>query len=270
MFRQHEHYDVYVHRPGSLPVKLKAPPGHFYADPFLLLAESKLLVFVEDYSHAERMGRLACLELSPDGLSISAYTAIIDEPFHQSFPCILKHEGRIFLLPERRANGTIDLFEMGSSPAEWRHRKRILSNIDAVDSVLFHQDGLWWLITMAADRKGEPRHLRIYTSEDLLESAFEPHPANGLRLHAGQSHGSGRNGGPVIRFSNTLLRVAQKSSRFYGEGLELLEITKLNEVEYAEAPWPGKCRASSIIEEHSPHHLCELEGIFAWDVRVRS
>ena len=144
--------------------------------------------------------------------------------------------------------------------------RTILEDIDAADSVISPRGPYWWLITSVCEG-AIPRHLEIYFTDDPLHGSWLPHPVNGERLYQGSSFSSGRNGGGIIEYEGLLLRPAQSCRRFYGEGLQLMQIDASSATEFRERPYEGPHPIRNLIADFSPHHLSLDRELGAFDIR---
>lgn len=264
-----EHYTVWLQRDGEPAVPVRAPISSYYADPFVFAHQNQTYLFVEDYRYLEGRGNLACLLLD-DALNVVSTSPILRMPSHMSFPFVFKHNDGVYMVPETCERKCVDLFAADGFPGSWKLQRRLLSNVDAADSVIFEKDNLYWLVTSVRDAPGQNRYLQIYFSPDLLTGPFQPHPMNSQRLYAGLRHGSGRNAGPIFTAGDGLFRLSQHSKKYYGQGSRLMQITLLTTEHFAEEPFAGTADVNEIIAKHSPHHISWAGTIHAWDARDRT
>ncbi|MDE2462627.1 MAG: DUF1647 domain-containing protein, partial [Alphaproteobacteria bacterium] len=232
-----EHFSVFVKRTsdGKI-VQILAPSKAYYADPFLLLDKQKTWLLVERFSYRSCCGDLCAIELD-DSLHAGPPIAILPGRRHCSFPFVFFHNGRHYMVPETSADGTVEIHEAEAFPSRWRLLSLALDDIDAADSVIFEHAGLWWLVTAVRNEaEGSGRFLSIFFSNDFRSGNWQPHPVDAMRLYQGLPYSSGRNAGSVLRRNGRLLRSAQASQRFYGEGLQIMEIEVLTPTEFRERP----------------------------------
>ena len=129
----------------SRGIKIKNPPNHFLADPFVVSSENENYCFVEDYDYLKSRGCISVYILTEkDSKKIG--DAII-EPFHLSYPCVFRYQSKYYMCPETCENKDMRLYECESFPLKWKLKKIIMSNISAVDTTIFEKDGTWWLFT---------------------------------------------------------------------------------------------------------------------------
>lgn len=261
-----EHFSVLLRDPDGKIWRLRPPPGCYLADPFLVTHQSQRALLVENFDYRTNQGALYAIAL--DEHRAGPLQPILPGRAHTSFPFTFTHQGRLYLVPETSAEGSVEIHACEEFPARWRLARIVLEELDAADSVIFEKDGLWWLITAVREAGG--RHLQIYFADDPLEGRWQPHPVNQARLWQGAPCSSGRNGGAVIAQDGALFRPAQMSHRFYGEGLQWMRIEALTPSEYRETPHPGPPSVAQLIADWSPHHVSLEEGWVAFDIRDRA
>ncbi|MBT9586194.1 hypothetical protein IV102_22830 [bacterium] len=233
--------------------RLAQPWSSYRADPFLLEWQGQFWLFFEEFEYLRNKGRLAACRL--DG---SAYTVVMDRPYHMSYPFPLLYQDRLWMVPESCQNGTVDLYESVTFPHGWRLVRSLLQAMDAVDATLLWENERWWLFTSVRPPGVGQRHLEIYSSPDLLTGDWLAHPINEQRLYHSLSNQSGRCGGAFFRHQGQWIRPAQYSPAYYGQGLAFRELRKLSLEHFAEVgvdipdlPW------------RQNHHLTTL-GVHQW------
>ena len=122
-----------------------SPPGHFYADPFLIEHASKRWV-------GKRCGTLACGELTPQGELVDV-RPILELPYHLSYPMVFEDGGQFWMIPKSYAGGAIELYQASDFPYGWQ-RERVLYPAPAVDTTVWKQDGLFWFFTTFLEPNG--------------------------------------------------------------------------------------------------------------------
>jgi hypothetical protein len=267
-----ENFQVFVQRAGSVPVALPAPDWSYYADPFVWERGGRRVAFVEEFLHQEHRGRLVAVPLDealrpgfPQPLELLG-----GPPGHVSYPSVFEHAGTLYLVPESSANHAVDLFVCEDFPRRWRWCRRLLADIDAVDSNLLHHAGRWWLFTFARDTAGAPRALQIFHADDLMHGRWEPHPVNRERRHAGAPFSSGRGAGSFLPLPDgTWLRPVQASTRYYGEGVRFMRLDTLTPELFVENEFTGPHPVADLARELPLHHLTTHGDVRAYDVRLR-
>lgn len=268
-----EHFQVLVGRePGALR-PIRAPFGRYYADPFPWVLAGRAWLFVEEFNYSKNRGRLAAVPLD-DELRAAGPARPLNLPgdIHLSYPLVFSVAGELLLLPETGARGTVDLYTCERFPDRWRHRCRLLSGLDAVDTTPLQHAGRWWLFTAVRARAdaGGHRSLAIYSAENLFHDNWEPHPMNAERRYAGSPLSFGRSAGPFVPTAQGgWLRPMQANRRYYGESCQWMQITTLNAGAFEEQPWTGPHPLTGLSRRISPHHVATAGGVIACDVRNR-
>jgi hypothetical protein len=230
----------------------ESPPGHYYADPFLIQDAGKHWLFFEDYRYATEHGVLACAEVSLDG-SVGGAQTILERPYHLSYPCLLRESSELYMLPETLGNGTVELYRCVRFPDRWEPVK-VLLRCRAVDSTIFTRDGLYWLFTSILEPHANGRQLHLFYARDLL-GEWTSHPANPLSSDIRFNRGAGA----IVSRNGALIRPSQDCGRNYGYSFSLNEIVRLTPDEYAErcvltaepnwAPGLSGCHTYSICDD---------------------
>jgi hypothetical protein len=208
-----------------------APPaGRFLADPFVWRHEGKTFCFVEDYSFRDRIGRISAFHI--DKHACTTPEPVLVEPFHLSFPYLFEFNGTTYMCPECSASRQIRLYRPSAFPYNWEFVKAIMTDVTAVDTMLFERGGRWWMLTNL-DRAGEEEdfsELYLFSAASPLSESWVAHPANPLKIDPE----GGRNAG-LLRDGNRLYRAGQvQGFDRYGVGIRLYEISSLSPEHYRE------------------------------------
>ena len=207
---------------------IESPKGRFYADPFLLTNRGKVWAFFEDYDYTAQIGRISCAEVGSGGLAEPL--AVLDRPYHLSYPCIFGDGDDLYMIPESVSNGTVELYRCVAFPNCWK-LERVLLDLPAVDSTVWFEDGLYWFFITMREPRGAATQLWLFFAGGLGET-WRPHPANPISTDVRNSRG----GGAIFRHNGRLFRPSQDCSRDYGSSFTLNEIVTLNPLEYREKP----------------------------------
>lgn len=262
-----EHYTTYV-TDGGAARRLTASLLSYYADPFPWTYRGQLWVFAEEFRYLHDRGRIVAIPVAPSAPGTAVQVAL-DLPYHLSFPFLFEESGQLFMLPESRRNHTLSLFACEDFPGRWRHVRDLFSGVDAVDSVIFQHEELWWIITSLLYPHQSERSLAIFFSEDFRQGVWNPHPVNGENRYSDRAQGSGRNGGSVFKHEHNLFRVMQSSRSHYGQSTEIMQIARLTPQIYEERPAPQDVLPSHLRGKGDTHHLSVCGDHVAWDVRDR-
>jgi len=206
--------------------KIKNPPNHFFADPFVIKKQGRTICYVEDYSYKKGIGCISAIELL-DGKNYKLLGPIIEEEFHMSFPYIFEYDDELYMVPETSSVNSIRLYKCIEFPLKWEYQKDIMTNIKAVDSIVFEHNKKWWLLNNTSGSL----ELMAYYSESPISENWTAHTQNPLSFDSLSS----RNGG-ILDIGNSLpIRCRQKQGfNAYGTGLSLAKITELSPRTYNE------------------------------------
>ena len=105
----------------------------WYADPFLLIANGKTIVFCERKKISKRNGDICTFTLE-NGKTIKR--RLIKEPFHLSFPNIFKLNEVYYIMPESSRGNTLRLYEYNPSQNDATLNKILKDDCALVDSVV--------------------------------------------------------------------------------------------------------------------------------------
>lgn len=214
---------------GGPFLEIPNPPGHCYADPFIVESQSRHWLFVEDWVDRDGRACLACMEVGTAGQT-GEPVVILEKPYHLSYPHVFRHDGDFFMIPETCGDGTVQLYRASRFPFEWRLETVLMEGVRLVDTTPFFYDGVWYFFTSTAE---EPEEACLFTSA-RIDGAWRYHPANPIATDVRRLRGAGRIACP--RDGNILLRPAQDCSRGYGYAVAFNEIRRLSPADYEERP----------------------------------
>ena len=211
-------------------IKIKNPPNHFLADPFVVSTENENYCFVEDYDYQTSRGCISVYKLT-EKESKKVGEAIV-EPFHMSYPYVFEYQSKYYMCPETCENRDIRLYECESFPLKWKLKKIIMSGVTAVDSTIFEKDGIWWLFTnIDPTNCGDIfSELYIFFSDNPLTDKWTPHPMNPIFVDSRKA----RMGG-ILYDDGSVYRVSQQQGfDMYGKSCAINYISHLSKTGYVE------------------------------------
>ena len=240
--------------------KICNPPNHFLADPFVITEGNRAYCFVEDYDYKTSKGCICVYELK-EGSAERLGEAVV-ERFHMSFPYLFRFGSTLYMCPETSENRDIRLYECVKFPLQWKLSKIVMSNLSAVDTMMFEHDGLWWLFTNIdpTNTGSHESELFIFYSDSPLGDKWHSHSRNPVLIDSAK----GRNGG-IVFDDKWIYRVSQRQGyNLYGKGLSVNKITVLSKDEYVET------ELFSVEPKFFPrlagcHHLHSSGNISAFD-----
>ncbi|WP_131601474.1 glucosamine inositolphosphorylceramide transferase family protein [Photorhabdus khanii] len=202
------------------------------ADPFIYYHDNKYYVFYESLNYDVNRGHIAVGELDTEKNKIINIKKAIDENYHLSFPYLFEINCELYMIPESSENHTIDLYKCAEFPYKWNKVKTLINNIEAVDTVLIENKGMWYLLTsekICGASYGD--ELTIFTSEDPLTKSFR----RLSNIPAVHDVALARNAGSIyMNKTGNLYRVSQDCSRRYGYKVNMMKINQLSENGYRE------------------------------------
>ncbi|CAI3937634.1 Methionyl-tRNA formyltransferase (Fmt) (PDB:1FMT) [Commensalibacter communis] len=198
------------------------PTFQFLADPFGLHQDGKFYIFAESYDYRDRHGRIEVLILD-EALRLLDRALVLEEPWHLSYPMMIKGQGQIYMLPEAYKSGKTTLYKAKRFPYQWEPVSEFTFPEVAIDPSIFFHNGLWWMFYTPAN-SGYSRQsvLSIAFSENLM-GPWQTHPQNPVRI----TPSSSRPGGNVVVTDSEILLPTQDCTMTYGGGLSFLKITCL-------------------------------------------
>jgi len=203
--------------------------GGFAADPFLIESGGRRYCFFEWLPYATDRGRICYVALDEERPAAGAIVReAIAEPYHLSYPSLLRVAGEIVCIPEAASSGCVSVYAARAFPDGWYRKHVLIAGFAGVDSTVFRHDGRWWLA--AGDGAASPNSELHLWFADSFYGRWQPHPANPVvRGLAGT-----RPGGAPFRVAGRLYRPAQDCSRIYGGRLIINEILELTTERFVE------------------------------------
>ena len=208
---------------------LPMPEDRFYADQMLLEHEGKTYLFFEDYRYADEQALISCCELGADGTPGEIFE-VLRRPYHLSYPFVFEHSGSVYLIPESRQSGAVELYRAHAFPRDWRLERTLLRDVAAVDATLHFDGRKWWMFVGKSSGKFSTCDELALFSEDSLEAEWREHPRSPLVSDVRRARPAGR----LFFEGGKLIRPSQDCAKAYGYGLIFSEVVKLTETEYEE------------------------------------
>ena len=209
---------------------IEAPTGHFWAAPCLFVEDERVWLFFEDCAYAQGAGCIRCVQLDEEGRLVGQPRLLMGGDGHYSNPLVFELDGRVWMLPETRQQGRVQLYEATNFPYEWKARKTLLNTDRIVDPVLFFFEGRYWLLgTETSCRGSRVTNLNLWFS-DSLDGPWTEHPLNPVVSDCQYGRAAGR----ILDRHGRLVRPAQDGSGGYGLAINFMEICELNTQTYKE------------------------------------
>lgn len=198
----------------------------FQADPFIVFKDDKYYVFYEELVFEEYHGYLVVAELDIKNNRLINDKVILRLEHHLSFPNVFEEDGIYYMIPECADSHCVDLYECTSFPYEWKKKRTLLDNIQAVDTTPLKTKDGWYLFT-SEHKKGADYNdeLSIYKSTDLLNEPFtklydEPVISNVTNA---------RMAGHFIQKDGEIFRVSQDCGKRYGHQVHINKVLQIED-----------------------------------------
>ncbi len=115
---------------------LLPPPGRAFADPFVMEDPSGDAMLLEDYKPRSEPGRIVAVGLDPSG-SAGAPEPVLSRDTHLSYPFLMRDEGQLYMVPESRATGEVELLRATDFPLGWARDRVLMEGLPGSDATLF-------------------------------------------------------------------------------------------------------------------------------------
>jgi len=215
--------------------KLSLNPTIIVADPFLFVYNDILYLFYEEKGLLTP-GILKSIHTS-DLKSWTAPVTVLQEPFHLSFPWVFEDNGKVYMLPETGADGSIRLYEATNRELNSFKLVKKIKESDSSqtirmgygDNCLLKQNGIYYLFTQL--QYSDPINvLELFISNNIT-GPYLTHPCSPIQ----ENMMVGRNAGSIMKIENKLIRFAQDCSEGYGDNVHILKINEISPNTYSES-----------------------------------
>lgn len=223
---------VFTHR------DIATPPTSFVADPFLVRDGERWNLFFELFNTESKRGELGVAE-SADLLHWRFLKVILAEPFHLSYPYVLKYKGSYFMIPESKEGKAIRLYRATRYPLEWEFEK-VLVEGEYVDPSPVFFNGRWWLFA------GHDGYSTSLFYADDLKGPWTKHPQSPIYQN---NPSMARPGGRSVVVDGQLIRFVQDNPDGYGKGVRAMVVDEISPTTFKEHP----ATTSSLFKAHGQH-----------------
>lgn len=207
---------------------IESPRDRIYADPFLFEHRGDTWVFFENYDRPAGKAVLSAAPISARGLG--PVVPVLDRPYHLSYPCVFRDHGDVFLIPESKGSGCVELYRCQTFPSSWV-LERELFRAPAVDTSLLIDAEGYWFFTSLVEPRGKATQLWLFHAP-ALDAPWTPHPSSPISVDIRNSRGAGA----ILHHGGRLFRPSQDCAGQYGRSFRLNEITRLTPDAYEERP----------------------------------
>lgn len=195
---------------------------YWYADPHLIEKDGKTWIFSEQYDRVRRKGKIACCELTKDG--VTPWRTVLNLPFHLSYPHLLEIGTEVYMIPESYVANEIALYRAVSFPDKWSKVCTLKERFCGVDSTVFKEHGKRWMISLQF----------LEGKERLMLFPLENNRIAGEGCCVAEQDNQKRPAGNLFTYDHSLLRPAQDCTESYGCALNFYKILRVSEDCYSE------------------------------------
>ncbi len=244
--------------------KIIPPKDRIWADPFIIYKNEKYYIFIEELLFSQNKGFISVIEMDKKG-NYSKPEKVIELDYHLSYPHIIEVGEKLYMLPETKANKTIELYKCEEFPYKWKLEKVLMKEVAAVDSTILYYKEKYWLFTNMVRNQGASSHdeLFLFYSDELVTDNWFSHPQNPIVSDVKKA----RPAGDIFILNEKLYRPSQDCSGHYGHSLKINEIKIINENEYKEITidsitpdWDKKLKGTHTI--NTKQNLTLIDGIY--------
>lgn len=199
-----------AHFDKNIPFRVINPSLHrWYADPFPVNHNGKDYIFVEIVDDKNReKGTIGVCNLTDK----EDFVEIINEPFHMSFPNIIKHHEEFYMMPETSEANELRLYKAIDFPYKWQYCSTLVSDLRIVDTVFLRVGSELFAI---GQKLPEKKNVAFQIDLDTLT-------AKPIRLSG--TYIDKRPAGNFINYSDGLYHALQECGRVYGEYLHICKL----------------------------------------------
>jgi len=212
--------------------RIVPPQDRYWADPFPVFQDGRYWIFLEEYLLPAAKGYISAFAMDRNG-KYEEPIKVLERPYHLSYPFIFRYQGGCYMIPETKQNGSVELYECVSFPDQWKLRRTLLNDVEAVDPTLFTYQGKWWMFANMVENKGATStwdELFVFHADDPVDGDWKPHARNPIVSDVRRARPAGR----LFVHNGIIYRPGQDCSRCYGYGIRLHEVLTLTEEEYRE------------------------------------
>jgi len=214
-----------------------------FADPFPVTWRGETHVLFEDFDHRLGRGRISALRFDESG-PVGPVRPVLEEAWHLSFPYPVFDDGAFYLVPESTSRREVTLYRCLAFPDRWEPVATLLSGVSASDVSIVRRGDRWWMFSTIEDGRGGWSDMLAIHSAPALLGPWTAHRDVPLLVDAGAA----RSAGVPFERDGRLFRPVQNCSLVYGGGVDVVEVTRLDDDGYEQGlrhrirsgrSWPG-------------------------------
>lgn len=195
----------------------------YVADPFGLVRDGLLTIFVEAFDYRTRRGDIRFYRYDRSDRLVDQGLAL-SEAWHLSYPMLIEDGCTLYMLPEGYKSGRLTLYQCTRFPDRWEAVATLLDE-PAIDATVVHFDENWWMFyALSGPDDRAMRELHVARADTLM-GPWIPHSANPVRTGFEGS----RPGGNAFVHEGELYLPVQDCAGGYGLNVRLLHISVLTQ-----------------------------------------
>lgn len=208
---------------------LVPPRDRLWADPFAIERQGRYFIFFEELPYRTVKGRIMAIEVF-ENAEPGAAQAVLEQPYHLSYPFVFDWEGALYMIPETAENKTIEVYRCESFPLRWRLHQVLFEKVSAFDATLWRDNDRWWMFVNIAEPGADSSdELHLYWSASPL-GTWTPHRGNPVVSDVRCA----RPAGPLFSRNGKLYRPSQDCSLAYGHSVLINRVDVLRDDDYRE------------------------------------
>ena len=204
----------------------RLPMTKFIADPFAMIHDDKLEIIYEVFPFNTGIGEIASLTYHKEGFVDNG--AVITEPFHMSYPYLIRFGDDIYCIPETWQANQVRLYKAIDFPLRWTLDRVLIDGYAGIDNTPVFHNGYWWLFS-TDKHNGAHYNLNLFYTKDFFDE-WHPHPLNPVKTDIR----SARPAGSIFEKDGELYRPAMDYSEKIEGRIIVNRITQLGPDKFME------------------------------------
>ena len=190
---------------------IKPKLGYWAADPFVAYINGTNYLFVEMCSYFTGNGHISYIKLDTNN---NKWNTLIKDGTHFSFPLIFQKDGETFIIPENSQKQEVSMYKFLPYKNNIIKVRNIISNVKAVDSLLFEYKKILYFFTYLLGNKNT-LNIYYFDSQNSLVFIKSIDDDNNFLRPAGQ----------IFIHNNELIFPSQNNKIGYGDDIIFNKIT---------------------------------------------
>ncbi|MBR8704737.1 glucosamine inositolphosphorylceramide transferase family protein [Bacteroides pyogenes] len=228
-------------RKNHVPFEIIPNTNEFwFADPLLFEDNGKTWLFVEAFNYSTHKGELGVFDVI-DGKPQN-FRVIITTPTHMSYPCVFKHNGEYYMIPETGAAKEIVLYKATSFPDGWKREKVLLTGEVFRDTTAILESNGSYTLLAYKQIGTNGFNMKYFVTKFVLDM-------NNLFLTFVDEYYDkkkcNRPAGLLFSTNGEIYRVAQKCDKAYGEAIYVYKTD--NDLNFQQDKKVAELRGQNIV-----------------------